>query len=149
MKQKSKTSTSSEKTSAEKAAFELCLINREIFGAIVLIIAYVILIISAEQDRQQILQEQAGVQGQNPNLNPVGLAAAASWLTLTGVIILAGIAFQRLEELQSEVQSGSSKTPLMPNINIAAGYILSILANTIKAIGVQQRYELQQPVVIL
>lgn len=153
MTQNPQTEKNTEKASKNKTELDLYLIDQELLGSIIAIIAYIILIVSSQQSRKVLLQGQMKTSNSDSNndtnLNPTELALISSWLSLLSIIILAQVAFRRLSELQAQVESGSSHIPLTPNIYITTGFIFSIVANIIKVIGAQQRYALQRPVTIL
>ena len=124
---------------SEKASFELNLISKEILAAIIGIIGYIVLIISAKQDIIEIQQSQSRTEPTgDPSLAP-RTAAAASLFFFTASIILAQIAAERLRERQINIQAGRTTGSIIPNIDITAGTMVSVLGNILRVIGTQQR----------
>lgn len=127
---------------------DLKLIDHEILAAFICIIAYIILIISAKQDREVILLREKGIQKPN-NLNPSELAAISSSLVLLSSLILGQIAFIRKDETANNILSGVSKSSIIPNINITNGYSLTIIGSVLKTLGAVQRAQEQKNITIL
>lgn len=125
--------------SLEKDEFDLELIQQQILGATIAIIAYIVLIISANQSREDILQRQMGIPVSD-NLQPNEIAVISSFLVLTATIILANVAFTRLKEAEKSVESSSTNSNLVTSYtNIASGYSLSIIGNALRLLGNVQR----------
>lgn len=120
-------------------ALDLTLIDKEILGAIITIAAYIILIISAQGDRGELISRRTGNAQGESRINPASLATISSILIFIGSLILGQVAFIRLRERAEIVQSGEDSGSLAPNINIAFGYALAIAANFFKALGAEQR----------
>lgn len=126
----------------------LCLIQREISGCILLIIGYIVLIISARQDREVIFEKSAGLE-ENPNLQPSKLAAVSSLLLLLGNIILGELSLERLNQIANNLKSGTSNTSIEPNVYISSGFLVIILGNILKLIGATERANEQTQITIL
>lgn len=118
---------------------DLQLINYETVAFIIYIIGYSIAIVSANQNRQVILQRQFGSDKSSNLPDPAKTIALATKITLISSIIIALTAFARLREREREIQAGTSTSSIVPNILIFRGGILSVLGNLFKAIGTQQR----------
>lgn len=121
----------------EEVPSDMELINREIVGAIIGIIGYAALVVSAKQDAAEILRSQREMDpAEDPSPAPK-TAALSSILIALANVILAMIAAERLKKLSLEPESADR--PLEPNIRITSGSILSALGNVIEAIGTIQR----------
>ncbi len=125
--------------SSEKASFELNLISKEILAAIIGIIGYIILIISAKQDIAEIQQSQNRTEPPGDTSPAPRTAATATIFIFITSLMLAQIAAARLKERQINLQPGRTTGSIIPNINIAAGTMLSVLGNILRVIGTQQR----------
>lgn len=127
------------KKDLSKTAFDLQLANYQITASIIYIIAYFIVIISANQDRQVILQRQFGSDKSSNLPDPAKTLALGTKLILISSIIIALTAFARLREREREIQAGTSTSSIIPNILIFRGSMFSVLGNLLKVIGTQQR----------
>ncbi|MBK1811631.1 hypothetical protein JHL18_13485 [Clostridium sp. YIM B02505] len=127
---------------------DLALIQKEKSASLIIILAYIILINSANKEREIILKKQRGINTSN-DLEPTQLVVLSSSLALVGNIFLGEIAFARLRELQKNIQSGESNFSITPNLNITTGFIFSILGSIFKTIGVIQRANEQAQITIL
>lgn len=111
---------------------DLELIDKEIQGCYIAIISYIILIASAKQDRLTILEESTGF---TPTSTATELAALSSYVALTSSLILGKVAFERLNEIEKNIASGITNASILPNIEIANGYVFSIIGNMLKVSG--------------
>ncbi|GFP76110.1 hypothetical protein [Clostridium fungisolvens] len=127
---------------------DLALIQKEKSASLIVILAYIILITSANKEREIILKKQRGISTSN-DLEPTQLVVLSSSLTLIGNIFLGEIAFVRLRELQKNIQSGESNFSLTPNLNITTGFMFSIIGSIFKTVGVIQRANEQAQTTIL
>lgn len=127
---------------------DLELIEKEISGSILVIFAYIILIISADQARQSILENAEGMKSSSGSQS-AELAAFGSGLVLLSNIILGEVAFARLKELQDSIEAGTSTLSIIPNLNISTGYSFTILGNMFKSLGAFQRVAEQAQTTIL
>lgn len=120
---------------------EYSLTETEQVGSIIVIIAYILIIISGQQTKQDILQKQAG-QEMNSNLpKPAQLVAVAGWVRVIGVLTLAFVASQRLKEREKNLANGEETGSIIPNVNINIGAESALISYIIEAIGTQQRAE--------
>lgn len=124
---------------SDRASTDINLTLREILGAIIGILGYAILIISAKQDIIEILQSQTRTEPPNDPASAPRTAATSSLFLLAASLILGQVAYARLRERETDLQSGISTTSIIPNINITTGSMISILGNIFKATGTQQR----------
>lgn len=111
---------------------DLELIDKEIQGCYIAIISYIILIASAKQDRLTILEESTGF---TPTSTATELAALSSYVALASSLILGEVAFERLNEIEKNIASGITNASILPNIEIANGYVFSIIGNMLKVSG--------------
>lgn len=111
---------------------DLELIDKEIQGCYIAIISYIILIASAKQDRLTILEESTGF---TPTSTATELAALSSYIALASSLILGEVAFERLNEIEKNIASGITNASILPNIEIANGYVFSIIGNMLKVSG--------------
>ncbi|WP_238885231.1 hypothetical protein [Clostridium sp. YIM B02551] len=127
---------------------DLELIEREIQGTLISIIANLALIASATKNRQLILDRKKGIEPSNP-LEATQLAALSSLLTLHAATILGEIAEIRLVEREQNIESGIAKGTITPNINITFGYKVVISGLVFRAIGALQRLQEEGEITIL
>ena len=127
---------------------DLALIQKEKSASVIIILAYIVLINSANKERDILLKRQRGIETTN-DLEPTQLVILASFLSLVGNILLGDIAYTRLREVEKNIQSGESNFTITPNLNITAGYTLSILGGIFKTVGVIQRANEQAQITIL
>lgn len=127
---------------------DLALIQKEKSASVIIILAYIVLINSANKERDILLKRQRGIKTTN-DLEPTQLVILASFLSLVGNILLGDIAYTRLREVEKNIQSGESNFTITPNLNITAGYTLSILGGIFKTVGVIQRANEQAQITIL
>lgn len=111
---------------------DLELIDKEIQGCYIAIISYIILIASAKQDKLTILEESTGF---TPTSTATELAALSSYVALASSLILGEVAFERLNEIEKNIASGITNASILPNIEIANGYVFSIIGNMLKVSG--------------
>jgi uncharacterized protein YacL len=129
---------------------DLCLIQCERRAAIVAIIAYLFILVSADQAEAQIIAEEKNHKDKNPIGNSAKTAAIGSVLLLINIIILAQIAFTRLREKQEKLMKGEKTDSISPNINLSAGFLIGVLGNLFRAIGALQRSsESGSPIIVL
>jgi hypothetical protein len=122
---------------SEEAPSDMELIRREIVGAVIGIIGYTLLVISAKQDAAEVTRSQNETDPpEDPSPAPK-TAAISSILIMLANVILAGIAVERLKKLSREPESINGT--LEPNYRITAGSVLSASGNIIEAIGTLQR----------
>ncbi|GEM_PF-6903458 len=124
---------------SDKASFELNLTLKEILGAIVDIIGYIILIISAKQNINEILQSQNRTETPDEPSPAPRTAATATLFFMAASVIFAQVAAARLREREINLQAGITTGSIIPNINMTTGSVLSVLGNILKVIGTQQR----------
>jgi hypothetical protein len=127
---------------------DLALIQKEKSASFVIILAYIVLINSANKEKEIILKKQRGITASN-DLEPTQLVVLASLLSLIGNMLLGEIAYARLRELEKNIQSGESNFSIRPNLNITTGYVFTILGGIFKSIGVIQRSNEQAQTTIL
>ncbi|MDD7793147.1 hypothetical protein [Clostridium sp. 'White wine YQ'] len=127
---------------------DLELIEREIQGTMISILANLSLLASANKNRQLILDRQNGIKSSNP-LEATQLAALSSLLTLCSATILSEIAEIRLVEREQNIESGTAKGTITPNINITFGYKVVISGLVFRAIGALQRLQEEDQITIL
>ena len=127
---------------------DLELIEREINGCLIAIIANLILIESSNKNRQIILDREMGIEPSNA-LEATQLAVLSSSLTLLSNTILEDIAYTRLIEREQNIETGTAQGTIIPNINITTGYRVTLLGNSIKLIGAIQRLQEQGEITIL
>lgn len=125
---------------------DLELIDKEIQGCYIAIISYIILIASAKQDRITILEESTGF---TPTSTATELAALSSYVALTSSLILGEVAFERLNEIEKNIASGITNASILPNIEIANGYVFSIIGNMLKVSGTVRKVKEQANTSIL
>lgn len=125
---------------------DLELIDKEIQGCYIAIISYIILIASAKQDRLTILEESTGF---TPTSTATELAALSSYVSLTSSLILGEVAFERLNEIEKNIASGITNASILPNIEIANGYVFSIIGNMLKVSGTVRKVKEQANTSIL
>ncbi|OPX44643.1 hypothetical protein [Clostridium thermobutyricum] len=125
---------------------DLELIDKEIQGCYIAIISYIILIASAKQDRLTILEESTGF---TPTSTATELAALSSYVALTSSLILGEVAFERLNEIEKNIASGITNASILPNIEIANGYVFSIIGNMLKVSGTVRKVKEQANTSIL
>lgn len=122
---------------SEEAPSDMELIRREIMGAVIGIIGYAVLVISAKQDAVEVMRRQDDTDPpEDPSPAPK-TAAVSSVLIMLANVILAGIAVERLKKLSREPESINGT--LEPNYRITAGSVLSASGNILEAIGTLQR----------
>jgi hypothetical protein len=124
---------------SERASLDLNLALREILGAIIGILGYIILIVSAKQDIIEILQSQSRTEPPSDPAPAPRTVATSSLFLLAASLILSQIAITRLKEREIDLQTGITTPSIVPNINITIGSMLSVLGNIFKSIGTQQR----------
>ncbi|QAA32526.1 hypothetical protein [Clostridium manihotivorum] len=129
-------------------ALDLALIEKEKIAAFTIILGYTILIISANKERNILIQREQGIEPQNES-EPTRLVVLSSIMTLLANILLGDIAYSRLRELEKNISSGESKFSIIPNLNITRGYSIIILGNILKTIGVIQRAQEQAQITVL
>jgi hypothetical protein len=127
---------------------DLELIEREINGCLIAIIANLVLIESSIKNRQIILDREMGIEPSAP-LEATQLAALSSSLTLLSNAILENIAYTRLIEREQTIEAGTAQGTIIPNINITTGFRITLLGNSIKLIGAIQRLQEQGEITIL
>ncbi|MGV3026563.1 hypothetical protein ACED96_12670 [Clostridium thermobutyricum] len=125
---------------------DLELIDKEIQGCYIAIISYIILIASAKQDRLTILEESTGF---TPTSTATELASLSSYVALTSSLILGEVAFERLNEIEKNIASGITNASILPNIEIANGYVFSIIGNMLKVSGTVRKVKEQANTSIL
>lgn len=125
---------------------DLELIDKEIQGCYIAIISYIILIASAKQDRLTILEESTGF---TTTSTATELAALSSYVALTSSLILGEVAFERLNEIEKNIASGITNASILPNIEIANGYVFSIIGNMLKVSGTVRKVKEQANTSIL
>lgn len=118
--------------------FDLELIDEEILGATIGIMANIILISTSLENRKIIL----GLESAD-TLQPSQLSVLSSSLTLISILILSKIAFARLKEAEVKNKTTSNKTSIIPYENISEGYTVNILGNIYKLIGAIQKSNIQ------
>jgi hypothetical protein len=129
---------------------DFLLIDFEEFASIIGMFGYALLILSAQQSREKLIQEQEGITSITPGPDPAVTASTATWIRFFAIVILTITAYIRLQERAREIQSGKSTESLTPNINITWGSFISLAGFLLLAIGVQQRAEQSgAPVTIL
>lgn len=125
---------------------DLELIDKEIQGCYIAIISYIILIASAKQDRLTILEESTGF---TTTSTATELAALSSYVALTSSLILGEVAFERLNEIEKNIANGITNASILPNIEIANGYVFSIIGNMLKVSGTVRKVKEQANTSIL
>lgn len=105
------------------------LANMQILGASITVFGYILLIISAEQDKLRIFQKQLGVK---ITAQPAQIGYEGMIFTLTGAYILAVLAKIRLEEKNIQIEKGYSKELIWPYESIVVGGIINVISNIIK-----------------
>jgi carbon starvation protein CstA len=118
---------------------DLILIQRERKAAIIAITAYLFILLSTYQAEAQVIAEEKKEKAKNPIGNSAQTAAIGSVLLLLNIIILAQVAFRRLNEKQEKLMKGEKTDSIIPNINISTGYAIGVLGNTLRALGSLQR----------
>ncbi|WP_160680421.1 hypothetical protein [Clostridium sp. C8-1-8] len=129
-------------------ALDLALIEKEKVAAFTIILGYTILIISANKERDILIQREQGLKPQNES-DPTRLVVLSSIMTLLANTLLGDIAYSRLRELERNISSGESNFSIFPNLNITRGYSIIILGNILKTIGVIQRANEQAQITVL
>lgn len=119
---------------------DLQLIDGEIQASVTAIIAYVVLIQSAMQDKQIIYDRINGIE-RIDETSPVRLLALSNAIVLIAYILFADVAFKRYREIErSERLVDTPLTPI-PNLNIAKGYLIIIIGSVVKLLGSFQRLQ--------
>lgn len=122
---------------------ELKLIDEEILGASLAIIAYIILIISANEDKEIILNRRQGIESID-EAHPDRLIALSSIIILIAYIILGNVANVRYEESNTLYENGELNISPHPLLLLSNGYFIAIIGMLLKAIGASEQVILQQ-----
>ena len=120
---------------------DLILTNFEKFGALIGIASYILLIISAQQAKENIIQQQSDAHTNVGPNDSTKTAATSSWLRLFTFLILATIAYIRLREREQRIESGMETSSATPNLNITIGSWIVVIGFLLVSIGAQQRSE--------
>jgi hypothetical protein len=117
---------------------DLELIEKEISGSVIAVLAYIVLILSAYEDKRILFNRQRGLEP-NSAVSPNRLVALSNSLVLIAYIIFGNVADRRYVEIvESESIEDTPLTPT-PNLNISKGYNIAIVGCIFKVLGAMQR----------
>lgn len=120
---------------------EYKLAEMEQVGALLNILAYVLIFISGQQIKKQILLHEEGEETSTNQITPSQIVALASWIRVIGVLILALVASKRLKDRQKNLFTGKETKPIDGEDNIATGATGALISYIIEAVGAQDRAE--------
>lgn len=117
---------------------DLELIEKEISGSIIAILAYIALILSAYEDKHILFNRQRGLEPSSA-VTPNRLVALSSALILISYIVLGDAANRRYIEIKGEIDASETPLTSTPNLNIRNGYSIAIIGLILKLKGALQR----------
>ena len=134
--------------------FHFCnLINSEKLAAVLFIISGFWALGSAfKAEQSELEKQQAAVTSSVANNSTVEANQLALQSTLAGTIayiIYLTVSIFRKEQIEQEIQSGTTDMSLTPNILLILGFVLAILASFIRIPAIQQRLDESQIAVVL
>lgn len=123
----------------EGMPLDMILINFEKLGAVLGILAYTILLGSAQQAEKELVREQ--ITPKSPIVTPTSsqLSVNAVTLSLITGLILSTVALIRLKERERNIALGTDTNPITPNINVTLGSWIGILGTSSVLLGALQR----------
>jgi hypothetical protein len=124
----------------EDEILNLELLEGEKSSSYLVLLAFAVLIISANREKANILYKNTSTDTKySPFQNPSQLVFIASALDLLANIMLGKIAFTRLLQRERMFISGEDKRSILPNVNISRGFLLVILGDALITLGTFQR----------
>ena len=127
--------------------FDLELIGKEISAAYIAVLAYIVLLFSAYEDKQIIYNRLRRTEPTGA-VSPNRLLALSNTLVLIAYIIFGNVADARYLEIKEAIHL--NKTPLSstPNLNISKGYNIAIIGCAFKVLGALQRVNEENSIVL-
>lgn len=129
------------------------LINLEKLAAIIFIISSLQALSSsfkaeqAELEKQQGTQVSSGTSTASAESNK--LALDSTWTAIAAYIIYLVVAIIRKNQVEQQIQSGTTNISITPNILLVTGFIVSLIGPIIRIPAIQQRLaEAQVPVIL-
>ncbi|SHE98345.1 hypothetical protein [Clostridium fallax] len=113
----------------------LDLANIQILGSNIFILANLISIRSAKEDKQKIYEKKAGVP---VTVKPAETAYKASTLSLLAIYIFAIVAERSLIEQRDEINSGISRDSITPYEKIFNSSLLNIIAGNMRLEAIEE-----------
>jgi hypothetical protein len=131
----------------------LDLINFEKLAAVLFIISgFWALGSSFKAEQSELEKQQTTVMSSVANNSTVEANQLALESTLAGTIayiIYLTVAIFRKEQIEQEIQSGTTDTSLTPNILLILGFVLALLGSFIRIPAIKQRLDESQIAVVL
>jgi uncharacterized membrane protein YidH (DUF202 family) len=115
------------------------LANLQQIASVIGIIGLIVFIISIQQEKDQLVLNQAGVSNVSTNFQQTAITSI--WIRVISFTLLVAILFIKHKERDIKIQEGLDTTSATPELNITVGLWIMLLAIIIISIGLQEKQQ--------